>query len=328
MKRYRPIFLVLAILITVFAAPAQDDDVIRIDTDLVTVNVSVKDKNGLYVKGLKADQFEVFDGRVKQKIDLFSAEESSVAFAIIYDMHPTTEARTAATLESLRQFTKELPASDNFFVTVFNERGNLTTDFVPTTEHIAKSLNAGAPNSLYDVIYQAAEKLRAKRAQKQTLLVISDGVDHNSHHSYKELRRRLRSMNVQVYAVLPDEQKSMRWSYSDISRNGPERRVPFQNTKLEGAAISDIAKKSGGEIYSETLENRQKLYAIYQEIAAEMKQQYTLGFSPNAADGRWHALSVRVRPTTGAVAKGTAGTPKKKLALSYRKGYQSPPPKK
>ncbi len=319
MKISRYIFLTLAIFISIFTVSAQDDDVIRVNTNLVTVSVSVKDSKGNYVKGLKADQFEVFDGRVKQAIDLFSAEEGSAAFAIVYDMHPTTEARTTAILESLRQFTKEMPAHDSFFVTVFNERGNLTTDFVPTNEHIAKNLNPGAPNSLYDAVFQAADKLRAKRAQKQTLLVISDGVDHNSHHSYKELRRRLRSMNVQVYAVLPDEQRNLRWSFSDLSRNGPERRVPFENTKLEAAAISDIAKKSGGEAYSETLENRQRLYDIYKEIASEMKQQYTLGFSPDASDGRWHSLSVRVRQ---------AGKGKKKMALSYRKGYQAPASKK
>jgi VWFA-related protein len=318
MKNHK--FIPAIILTIVFAvmAQAQDDEVISVNTDLVTVNVAVRDGKGNYIKGLKAGQFEVYDNRTKQPIDIFSAEEGLVSFGIVYDMHPTTEARTIATLESLRQFTAELPRSDNFFVTVFNERGNLTTDFVPTLEQVNKNLNTGAPNSLYDAVYQAAGKLREKKTQKHTLLIISDGEDHNSHHSYKELRRRLRSMSAQVYAVIHDDQRNLQWSYSDISRNGPTRRVPFETPKLESAAIVDIAKKSGGEAYTETLENRQRLYAIYKEIASEMTQQYTLGFSPDVTDGRWHSLSVRVRPLT---------KEKKKWVVSYRKGYQSPPPK-
>lgn len=315
------VFVPAIIFIMIFAviAQAQNDDIIRVDTDLVTVNVSVKDKNGNAIRGLKADQFEVLDNRTKQPLDLFSSEEGSVSYGIVYDMHPTTDARTLATLESLRQFTKELPASDRFFVTVFNERGNLTTEFVPTAEQVTKNLNSGAPNSLYDAIYQAAGKLQEHKTQKHTLLIISDGADHNSHHSYKELRRRLRGMNAQVYAVILDDRSNLQWSYSDISRNGPARRVPFDAPKLEGAAIADIAKRSGGESYSETAENRQRLYAIYKEINSEIKQQYTLGFSPEITDGKWHSLTVRVL---------RAKNDKKKPVLSYRKGYQSPAPKK
>lgn len=319
MKRFKLIPAILFLIIFAAAIQAQDDDIIRVDIDLVTVNVAVRDSRGNYVKGLRPEQFEVFDNRTKQPIDLFSAEEGSVSFGIVYDMHPATEARTMATLESLRQFTKELARSDSFFVTVFNDRGNLTTDFVPTPEQVVKNLNRGAPNSLYDAVYQAAEKLREKKTQKHTLLIISDGEDHNSHHSYKELRRRLRSMNVQVYAVILDDKSRLHWSYSDISRNGPARRLPFEMSSVNSAPISDIAKRSGGDTYSETLENRQRLYAIYKEIASEMKQQYTLGFSPDVTDGRWHSLSVRVRPLT---------REKKKFLVSYRKGYQSPPAKK
>jgi len=298
MKTLKFVPVILFLLIFAVITQAQDDDIIRIETNLVTVNVAVRDSKGNYIKGLKAEQFELLDNRTKQPIDLFSAEEGSVSFGIVYDMHPATEARTIATLESLRQFTKELPSSDRFFVTVFNEQGNLTTDFVPTREQVSKNLNAGAPNSLYDAVYQAAGKLQEHKTQKHTLLIISDGVDHNSHHSFKELRRRLRSMNAQVYAVILDDKSKLQWSFSDISRNGPARRVPFDNTRLETAAITDIAKKSGGESYSETLENRQRLYAIYKEIGSEVKQQYTLSFSPDVTDGRWHSLSVRVRPIT------------------------------
>src|SRR5262245_21137784 len=115
------VFAVVLFLFLTYAAGlyAQDDDVISVTTNLVTVNVSVKDKSGNVITGLKADQFEVYDNRTKQAIDLFSAEEGSASYGIIYDMHPTTDARTIATLESLRQFTKELPSSDRFFVTVF-----------------------------------------------------------------------------------------------------------------------------------------------------------------------------------------------------------------
>ena len=98
--------LLLIGVLSVTAINAQDEEQIRVETNLVTVNVAIRDQQGKPVKGLRQEQFEIFDNKTKQQISHFSAEDAPVSFGIVYDMHPTTVERTTAVLESLRAFTK------------------------------------------------------------------------------------------------------------------------------------------------------------------------------------------------------------------------------
>jgi hypothetical protein len=170
MKNIRQTFLLLTFLSALAAySPAQDDP-IRVETNLVTINVAVTDKSGNYIKGLKKEDFEVWDKGAKQAIDTFSAENVPLSFGIVYDLHPATDERTRMVLDALRQFTRELKPTDHYFVTVFNERGSLTTEFVPNAEQINANLTdvkPATPNSLYDAIFAASEKVRERRNTKQ-----------------------------------------------------------------------------------------------------------------------------------------------------------------
>ncbi len=312
------LLLILIGALTVVAVKAQDEP-IRVETDLVTVNVALTDKQGKPVKGLRQEQFEVFDNKTKQQISHFSAEEASVSFGIIYDMHPTTAERTTAVLDSLSAFTKNLGADDRFFIVAFNETGNLNLDFIPTVEQIQNNLKRSEPTSLYDAIYLAADKLRASKNLKRTLLVISDSADHNSRHSFSDLSKQLKTLDAQIYAVIFDEREM--WTYSEITpgRGSRRRRISGDASRLDRVALEELTMKSGGTSHFPATESGQDLYRIYSQIAAEMREFYTLSFYPtDAADGKWHNLRIGLRSVEGS----------KRFALTYRQGYQSPPIRK
>jgi VWFA-related protein len=320
MQIKQKLLLFLISALSVLPINAQDE-LIRVDTDLVTVNVAVTDSKGKPVSGLRQEQFEIFDDKTKQQISHFSAEESPVIYGIVYDMHPTTAARTAAVLDSLRAFTKNLPAEERFFLTAFNHYGSLNVEFIPTAEQIEKNLSVPAktrvPNSLYDAIYAAANKLRESKSLKRTILVISDSADHNSRHNFSDLSRQLKSLDVQIYAVIFDE--SEMWDYSDITQNMERRgRISNDATKLDRVALEELTMKSGGTSHFPTTQNGQDLYKIYNRIAAEMRNFYTLSFYPIEADGKWHQLKVGLRSVEGS----------KRFAMTYRQGYQSASPKR
>lgn len=312
----------ISILIIIFLAvslAAAQDETIRVDTDLVTINVAITDKQGKFVRNLRQEQFEIFDNKTKQSIAHFSAEKSPVTFGIVYDLHPTTTDRMKAVLDSLRAFTKNLPAEDRFFLTAFNHYGSLSLDFIPTIEQIEKNLNFGAknqqPNSLYDAIYEAAGKIRESKNQKKAILIISDGADHHSRHSFSELSKRLKSFDVQIYALLFDEREML--SFSDITGgSNRRRRISSDASQSELAAIQELTLKSGGSASYPVSGNSLELYRTYSQIAAEMREFYTISFYPaQSADGKWHNLRVNLRGVEGS----------KKFALTYRQGYQSPP---
>jgi Ca-activated chloride channel family protein len=311
--------LLTAVLMSAFSIytfAQQDDDPIRVETNLVTLNIAVTDRSGNYVKGLQKKDFQIFDNNFPQVIDEFSAEEAPVTFGIIYDLHPTTDERSRNVLESLRRFTKELKAKDNFFVTVFNERGSLTTDFVPTNEQIQTNLSGAkptTPNSLYDAIFAASGKIRERKNSKQVLLVLTDGEDHSSHHSLKELRLHLRSVNLPIYTIAFHDENKRQWGYTDIHRNQTRQTLGLAETnELNQAALAEISKTSGGQTFQREIQSRFFIYAICKKIQTEVENQYVLGFYANSFDGKWHKLKVRVN-----------GEKNKSLRVSNRRGYQN-----
>lgn len=314
-------FIVLNLVVLICAifptlSFGQNEPPVRIETNLVTLNVAVTDKNGKFVKNLRREQFEIFDNRQKQQIAHFSVKEAPVTYGIVYDLHPTTAERTNTVLEALRSFTKELRPIDRFFVVAFNQTGSLSVDFVPSFEHLEKNLPARRePTSLYDAIYAAAARLRESGNPKRTLVVVSDTADHGSRHSFSDLSKSLKNLDVQVYAVIFDENDPY---YRDVTVGGNRRRPLLSDASaLDRAAMQDLTLKSGGAAHFPFGENSRMLYEIYSDIAAEMRRQYTISFYPPEPDGKWHDLRVNLRDAEGS----------QKFALTYRRGYQSPPEK-
>ena len=307
----------LLYIITAVAALAAlsfgQDDTIRVETNLVTVNVAVADRQGDHVRGLTKSDFIVLDGGVKQDIDTFAAEDAPVSFGIIYDMHPTSGEQMSGVLGALRSFAGSLRSDDDLFVTVFNEKGSLTTDFVPTDEQVQKQIEGGS-NSLYDAIFDASERIVRSRNNKRVLLVLTDGQDHSSHHSYKELRNHLRGVNLPVYAITFGGDDASRYGYADIFRGGPPQRFErFETTRLDRGVLEEISKTSGGKSFETQIRQRMYLSALYDRVYDDIKRQYVIGFYPEKADGKYHGLKVSV-----------AGQKERKLSVSSRKGYQSP----
>jgi VWFA-related protein len=147
------------------------------------------------------------------------------------------------------------------------------------------------------------------------LLVLTDGEDHSSHHSLKELRLHLRSVNLPVYTIAFGGENKRQWGYSDIYRNqGRQQTLGLsENNDLNQAVLAEISKTSGGQTFQREIQNRLFIYAICKKIQTEVENQYVLGFYADSFDGRWHKLKVRVD-----------GGKNKKLRLSNRRGYQSP----
>lgn len=296
----------------------QDEEkAIRVETELVSVNVAVIDAAGKPVAGLSQRQFEIFDEQKRQKIEEFSAASAGVTFGILYDMHPTTSERTEAVLNGLREFTKSLPAANDFFVVIFNERGSLSLGFVPDSDQLARHLaipQKREPRSLYDALYLAVQQLRERKNLKRTLLVVTDAADHNSRKSFNDLRDELKNFDVQVYAIVLDETLNRFNSYVDITRQPDRSQLLSDASASDRAALSSITLTTGGATFPSSLEDQRNILLISQQIADEMKNQYTLSFYPSeTGDGKLHRLRVALRDVPNS----------KKFVLTYRQGYQS-----
>ena len=287
---------------------------VRVDTDLAVVNVLVVDKVGKPVRGLTARQFELFDDGVQRPIENFSAGEAPVSFGIVYDMHPTTEERTRSIIESLRQFKNELGTGDDLFLVAFDMRGLQTFDFIPTVDQLERHMagpDKSEPRSLYDGVYFASDRIRKSRNQKRVLVIISDGADHNSRHTFSDLSEKVSDVKADVYALIFDENNEP--GFTDLTHKGTQRR-PFSGdaSALDRAALHGLTLDRGGSTYFGSSASALRLQTIYKEIASEMREHYALGFYPELIDNKRHTIRIGLRGVQGA----------KDLVLTYPPTYR------
>jgi Ca-activated chloride channel family protein len=306
-------------------AQVKENETISVDTELISINVSVTDSKNRHITGLTKEHFEVYDDKIKQEIEFFSGEESPLSIGIVYDVHSNNAERIDSVLKSLQKFVATLRPEDDFLVMVFNERGSGIVDFVPTSQQITEQLTVSdtkGSKALYDAIYQATERIQKARNPKKALLVVSDGQDHQSRHSYKDIRWQISKFNIQVYGIGVTKSNNdiltvpNHWSYKDITRQtGSRTFLAGADESLGQAVLEEMSKVSGGNGSSIDVRN-DELLRNCTRIAEEMRRQYKLSFYPTEETDnlkKWHKLDVRL----------SGVKEPKQIHLSYRKGYQN-----
>lgn len=273
---------------------------VRLETQLVSITITVTDAYGRFVTGLGRDHFEVFDDKVKQQIAHFSDEDAPLSLGIVYDVSGSMKERISRSMRALRRFVETSHDDDDFFLIGFNDRASLVQDFTTSAEKVISHLMFVAPKgstALYDAAYLAVEKVRQGRHSKKALLIISDGQDNNSRYTYRELRNRVKEADVQIYAI-------------GITDPASDSLTGFGRSNLE-----EITRMTGGRAFFPNAYNEPELIEICTRIALELRHQYAVGFYPTdtTSDSKWHKVNVKVNPPKGLG----------RLSLSYREGYQS-----
>jgi Ca-activated chloride channel homolog len=293
----------ILILITLAFFPfqsvrAQDDDVVRVDTNLVVLNVTVLDKDGNYVPGLKLADFKVFEEGREVPIKLitaFGAHESPFASVILLDTSGSMESRMSLGRSAAIRFLDGLRPEDVAAVYNFDHRVEQVQDFSSARDlaPMAFGLRAKGMTALYDAIIRAAESLARRQEHRKAIVVLSDGMDTQSKASSGKALEAAMAIGAGIYAV------DMSASDGGSSRN--------QQTAL---LLKSFAEKSGGRFIATP--GGPALRDAFASIAQELGHQYTIAFRPanQAKDGRWRSLDVKLsRP---------------ELTVRTRKGYRAP----
>lgn len=292
------VLLALFAFITVPSSQAQDDDVVRVDTDLVVLNVTVLDKDGQYVPGLKLADFKVFeDGREVpiKLISSFGAHESPFASVILLDTSGSMESRMTLGRSAAIRFLDGLRAEDVAAVYNFDYKIEQVQDFSSARDlaPIAFGLRAKGMTALYDAIIRAAETLGTRQEARKAIVVLSDGIDTQSRASSGKALDAALAVSANIYAV-------------DMSA------TEGASTRSQQSALmlKSFAEKTGGRFIATP--GGPALRDAFASIAQELGHQYTIAFRPanQAKDGRWRSLEVKLsRP---------------ELTVRTRKGYRAP----
>src|SRR5438876_5384441 len=186
-RSHRVVMQLLAIVLAGSAFPAlvqaqQEDDVVRINTDLVVLNLTVTDKAGKYVPDLRLSDFTIFeDGKEvsAQLISSFSVHESPFASVVLLDTSSSMESRLSLARSAAIRFLDNLREEDVAAVYKFDSKVESVQDFSSGRDlaPVVFGVRAKGMTTLNDAIVEAAKVLADRPEKRKAIIVLSDGMD-------------------------------------------------------------------------------------------------------------------------------------------------------
>jgi Ca-activated chloride channel family protein len=269
-------------LTTSLAVAQQDDDVVRVNTDLVILNITVTDKSGQYVPGLKMSDFTIFEDGKQIPADLissFSLHESPFASVVLLDTSGSMETRLSLARSAAIRFLDRLRLEDVAAVYKFDSKVEQVQEFSGGRDlaPMAFGMRAKGMTRLNDAIVDAAKVLAEREEKRKAIVILSDGLDTMSKASSDKALESALAIGATIYTV-------------DMSAT--EGRA--FNNQQSAAVLRSFAEKSGGRFVATP--GGQALRDAFAGIADELGHQYTVAYRPlnRAHDGKWRKLEVKI----------------------------------
>ena len=291
-------FLAAILLLAAVTAFAQDDDVVRVTTENVVLNLTVTDSTGKYVKGLKLSDFKVYEDGVEVKPEMvasFSLQESPYAAVVLLDSSGSMEARFTLARSAAIRFLDGLREEDVAAVYRFDSKVERVQEFSGGRDlaPMAYAIRAKGMTTLNDAVVEAARILAERPEHRKAIVILSDGMDTYSKATSEKAVETALAVGASIFAV----------DMSDLNVGGSSGRV--------GAAqLKGFAEKTGGRFVATP--GGQALRDTFAGIADELGHQYTIAFRPvnKNRDGKWRKLEVKLA--------------REDLTVRTRKGYRAP----
>src|SRR5215213_277233 len=284
----------------VFPKEQDPEDVLRFDTDLVSVDVTAIDAEGRPVRNLRQEDFKVYSDGNEQSISFFQIEKRQgearpVAIVFALDVSGSMTSEELLRLrDALRSFSNHLSSHPVVYaVMTFGMRVKTVQKFTSEPRKLDESLQRIAkdsPNGLsthtYDAVDDAirmlvrsAPRTREKRLMKRAVLVVTDGFPVGDTVAPQTAIERANAADVSVFVVtLP--------SYSRVMASSAQTPLP---TPLD---VSGLAESTGGR---NVYENERDYSPLFREMAEEVSSAYVLAFYPpeeKRRDGQVHTIRV------------------------------------
>lgn len=304
--------IIASVLLLAPTLAQQGDQSIKLQTDLVAIDVTVTDKDGNFLRKLTAEDFTLFEDNEPRKLDFFEASEEtaltrSIAVVFALDVSGSIKPEEIAKQrEAMQSFTKLVRPESVFAVIAFNNEIRVVQDFTSDVNRLSQGFKRIGPvegsTRLFASIDRAvsllkrAPRYRSGRRLRRVVIVITDGFDNVETTDQQDLIRRANDAEVTVYSItlpsympgLGDNQRSM--TLLDVSR---------------------IVPQTGGSDFSADAKD---FTPVFRSIAEEIRSSYTVAFYPsekNRRDGRVHQVRIECKKV-GAIVRAS------------RSSYQAP----
>jgi Ca-activated chloride channel family protein len=318
----------LLVLFSFFQLTAQDkeEEIIKVNTSLVSIPVIVSDRNGRNIAGLKAENFNVFQDGEQQKIEYFASEETPINVAILLDTSRSTQDVLGNIKKAGREFIKQLRPNDRAMIVTFDSEVRVLNDLTSDQRVLERAINEAEIGErvgtvLYDAVDEVVNQYFAQVKGRKAIILLTDGKDAGSNIYQEELIREIDESDTLIYSVFYETgnfQPRQNNRFPDINpfpRNNrfpnrrrfpddfPRRRQQDERMQRRRQRVADnneqavdflrtLSEATAGRLYQNNMDDLRKTFGL---IADELRKQYLIGYYPEKTgqEGQVHQIKVR-----------------------------------
>lgn len=272
-----------------------EDSIVRVNTELVTLNVRVIDRNNRPIDNVRQNDFRVFENGVLQPIETFTREEVPISYGLAVDTSQSLRFQLQSVIDAGKTIVNSNKTGDETFLIRFISKDKIEVlqDFTANNDLLIDGLDnlyvEGGQTAIIDAVYLAAEHVAKYKKgddsdrRRRALIVITDGEERDSFYTQEKLFSRLREEDVQIYVI---------GFISELDKDGGLIRKSPREKAV--SLINKLATETGGRAFFP--QSIAELPQIASEIVRDLRTQYVLTYNPTnkARDGSFRAIKVAV----------------------------------
>ena len=270
----------------------REGDVIRVESDLVTLTATVADSRGRNVANLKQNDFAIYEDGVRQDLAYFSTgDRVPVSLGILFDTSGSMIDKIEGVSDAVEHFVKSVAPGDEIFLIRFSDQAEIVQDFTDDRRRILRAVEDLKPEgktALYDAILLGLQRVAQGKHRKRALLLVTDGNDTTSSVSFEEALTLARRSEVIVYAMGIGHGEKGSFGHDSQTKDEVDMRVlnAFADATAGRGFFLENAHSGGRDLIDDAAA----------EVAAELKQQYTLSYRPTnrKRDGTFREIKVEL----------------------------------
>jgi Ca-activated chloride channel family protein len=303
-------------------------DIIKVNTTLVTLPVSVMDRDGRYIPNLKKEDFRLWEEGVEQDIAFFSAVDKPFSLVLMIDTSGSTRFRLEDIQDAAITFVNQLRRDDRVMVVSFDDDVRVLSEFTSDRyrlQHAIRQTETGNGTKLYDAVDLVINRRLSQVSGRKAIVLFTDGVDTTSRFAdYSSNIRDAEELDALVYPVQYDTFTDMSggsgWPggstgtindilgqiFGGVRRGGGSGRRGGSGTtrgeyETANRYLQEMAERTGARTYR--ADSTQNLASAFSNIAEELRRQYSVGYYPKnpAQAGQRRQIRVRVNQPNLAV---------------------------
>lgn len=272
-------------------------DVIKVDTNLVSLNVSVfNSKSKTFVGSLTKDDFRVFEDGQEQTVTYFASTDVPFDLVLLVDLSGSTAEKRDLIKKSTLRFIEAARPGDRLSIVTFSDRTNVISPLTLDREQLKASvanMNGLGGSNVWDAVKFVLDTVIGPKTleRRRAVVLMSDGVDgalsrfgspRGSTIPFADLLEQVRQSDTLIVPIYLDTEDSM---------GGGFMAGEYENARR---TLNLLAQESGGSYYKAKKIN--DLNGVYEQVINDLGKVYSLGYKPTnpARDNTWRNVTISI----------------------------------